>query len=289
VHDLARVIRSGAAPSVIVPIRPYGKSAPIFLIQSYLLYNAILEIVEPDRPVYGVREMGDEQEPIRTEERARKFVQEILAVYPRGPLSLAGWCAAGSLTVEIARQLREAGHAVGLVALFDAECPGFSLPPGLRPRLSRFRQKIIFHASRIRRVPRKERLLYLYQVLERNWNGAVESFYAANFAAMLWFKQRFGISLSEAAFENAYAGISALQDATVRPYPGKLNLFRAADIPRFSEIDATLGWSSIAQDGVKVNFVPGDHISMFKRPHNLGLAQRLQQELREFDPLAFSK
>ena len=286
VSDLARVIRSGASPSVIVPIRPYGTSAPIFLIQSYLLYSAILEIVEPDRPVYGVREMGDEREPMSMEDRVRKFSQEILAVCPEGPLCLAGWCAAGSLTVEIARQLRESGHQVGLVALFDAECPGFTLPAGLGPWFSRFWQKVVFHSDRIRRIPWPEKVIYLRDALIRNWDGLVEAFYAANQRTMIWLQRHFGISLSKTAFDTVYATMSGFGELSLRPYPGKLNLFRAADIPNFTEIDETLGWASIAQEGVKVNFVPGDHVSMFKKPYNFGLAKRLQQELQEFESLS---
>lgn len=286
VRDLARVIRKGISPSVIVPIRPHGILAPIFLIQSYLLYSAMLEIVEADRPVYGVREMGDEREPITMEERARKFAKEILAVHPEGPLYLAGWCAAGTLTVEIARQLRDSGRQVGLVALFDAERPGFTLPRGVGPWASRLWKKTIFHAERLRRKPWEEKVTYFAEALARNWDWAVESYYMANYRTMMWLQRRFGLSLSEAAFNNVYASMSAIHDLSVRPYPGKLNLFRAADVPNFAEMDATLGWSAIAQGGVEVNFVPGDHVSMFKRPYNRSLAQRLQQELQESEAAA---
>ncbi len=280
VRDLARVIRRGIAPSVIVPIRPYGRWAPIFVVQSYLLYSAMLEIVETDRPVYGVRELGDEREPLSVEERARKFAAEIVAVHPTGPLYLAGWCAAGTLTVEIARQLRETGRDVALVALFDAERPGFTLPKGLSSWVSRFWKKALFHLGRIHRVPWRERFTYIYEALGRNWDWAVESYYMANYNSMLWLQKRFGLSLSEAAFNNVYASLSALKDFSVRPYPGKLNLFRAADVPHFAENDATLGWSTIALGGVEVNFVPGDHVSMFKKPNVSSLAQHLQQELQ---------
>ena len=280
VRDLANIIRNGISPSVIVPIRPYGRSAPIFLIQSYLLYGAILEIVEPDRPVYGVREMGDEREPMSIKERARQFTQEILAVWPEGPLSLAGWCAAGSLTVEIACQLREAGRQVGLVALFDAERPGFTLPKGWGPRVERLSQKIRFHRGRLRQLSWAGRATYLQQALERNWGAAIEFLQFSYARATLWLPWQLGISGSKAEFEKTY---SEGGGDIIRTYPGRLNLFRAADIPSFTETDPTLGWSAVADEGVKVNFVPGDHISMFKRPHNDGLAKKLQEDLQEFD------
>jgi amino acid adenylation domain-containing protein len=283
VRDLAHVIRKGISPSIIVPIRPYGRSTPVFLVQSYLLYDAILELVEVDRPVYGVREIGDEREPISLEDRARRFAREILAAHPHGPLYLAGWCAAGPLTVEIARQLRETGHKVGLVALFDAERPGFALPSGLMPRTSRLWKKIAFHSGRLRRSPWKEKIAYISEALTRNWDWAVESYYTANHRTMLWLQRQFGLSFSEAAFNNVYASIATLTDVSIRPYPGKLSLFRAADVPSYEEIDLTLGWTTIALGGVKVDFVPGDHVSMFKKPNNRYLAQRLQQELHEYE------
>lgn len=286
VRELAQVIRKGIPPSVIVPIRPYGRSAPIFVVQSYLLYSAMLDIVEDDRPIYGVREMANEKEPMTVEERARKFSSEILQIVPSGPLYLAGWCAAGTLTVEIARQLRESGHEVGLVALFDAERPGFTLPSGPKNWASRAWKKTLFHFGRLRGIPWGEKFTYLYEAMERNWDWAVESYYTANYRTMLWVQKRFGLSLSEAAFNNVYASLAALNDFSVRPYPGKLNLFRAADVPNFAEMDPTLGWSTIAHGGVEVNFVPGDHVSMFKKPHNASLAHRLQQELQKSEAAA---
>jgi amino acid adenylation domain-containing protein len=280
VRELARVIHRGLSPSVIVPIRPQGKSAPIFVIQSYLLYNAMLEIVEPDRPIFGVREMGDEREPLNMQDRASKFASEILAVCPSGPLYLAGWCAAGTLTVEIARSLREAGHTVGLVALFDAERPGFAPPTGVRSSVSRLWNKFAFHADRMSRVPWSGRLAYIFEAFSRNWDLAVEAYFTAHYRFMFWLQRRFGFPLSEAAYNNVYAGLSQLRDYSVRPYPGKLNLFRAADVPNLDGIDETLGWGTVAMEGVDVNFVPGDHISMFKKPYVASLAHRLQQELQ---------
>jgi thioesterase domain-containing protein len=82
-------------------------------------------IIEQNRPIYGVRELLGVAEPQTVIDRAATYVKEILRVRPEGPISLVGWCAAASLTVEIARQLRALDLQVGLVALFDAERPGY--------------------------------------------------------------------------------------------------------------------------------------------------------------------
>ena len=71
-----------------------------------------------------------------------------------------------------------------------------------------------------------------------------------------------------------------LKSTPVRPYPGKLNLYRAKDVPDRMESDSTLGWGSVAGEGVKVDFVPGDHVSMFKMPNVANLAGRLQREMQ---------
>ena len=140
--------------------------------------------------------------------------------------------------------------------------------------------KAVFHVGRIRRIPWQARMSYFKEALERNWDWAMESYFTTHSRTMLWLKQHFGVSLSEAAFNNVYASLSVLVDSYVRPYPGKLNLFRAQDVPNFNGMDETLGWKNVAQEGVQVTFVPGDHVSMFKKPHVSSLARLLQTELR---------
>jgi amino acid adenylation domain-containing protein len=286
VRDLAHVIRRGISPSVIVPIRPFGSLAPLFVIHSYLLYSAMLEIVDSDRPVYGVREMGDGRDLQSVEERATRYVREILDTYSDGPLLLAGWCAAGSLTVEIARQLRAAGHAVGLVALFDAERPGYSPnrgPLGWIPRIGR---RVAFHFLCLRNCSWPERLGYIASGFAHTWDWTVDSSVTTFYRFALWLKRTFGVRVSTVVLNTVYARLSDLQDSSIRPYPGRLELFRAADVPDITAPDKTLGWNAIAQEGVEVIFVPGDHESMFKKPNVHLLAQHLQWALKKSDSSA---
>jgi amino acid adenylation domain-containing protein len=287
VRDLAWVVRKGVSPSAIVPIRPNGRSAPIFLIQSYLLYSAILEIVEPDRPVFGLREMGYESEPISIKDRARNFAQEIVAAYPHGPFHLAGWCAAGTLTIEIAHYLHENGHQVGLVALFDGQYPGFAPPKGLKPWALRQRNRFFFHVGRIRHVPWHAKLQYVLDAAIRNWEPTLEVLSKATQRIRGWRRGRTTAQLPSAAFSGLGNPPATPEwDGNLRIYPGQLSLYRASDVPDLAESDKTLGWSTIAQGGVKVSFVSGDHESMFKKPNSASLASCLQRELRESDAAA---
>jgi hypothetical protein len=48
-----------------------------------------------------------------------------------------------------------------------------------------------------------------------------------------------------------------------QPYPGKITLFRALNQPIDYEAEPDLGWGRIAQGGVEIYDVPGDHTTLF--------------------------
>ncbi len=81
VRALAEIIDRDQSLSTIVPIRPRGTSAPLFVIHSYLLYGVLPRMVEPERPIYGVRELLD-VEAHTVVDRAAIYVKEILKVCP---------------------------------------------------------------------------------------------------------------------------------------------------------------------------------------------------------------
>jgi amino acid adenylation domain-containing protein len=284
VRALAEAIEDTQPLSQIVPIRPRGRSAPLFVIHSYLLYGVLPHIVEPDRPVYGVREFMDDSEPQTIEERAATYVNEILKVHPGGPLLLSGWCAAGSLTVEIARRLRELNHRVTLVALFDAERPGYR--PVLRGnRTARLLAKIRFHVRRLRGLSIGQKLNYVRNALRHSWETLFESVFMHHRPLVMRLQRVFGFSLPEAAFNNTWSRIAAIQNYAPARYPGRVILFRATDVPQLPGGDETLGWKEIVDDGVEVIFVPGDHESMFRKPNVEFFSTRFRQalQLAEYD------
>ena len=56
---------------------------------------------------------------------AAEYVKLIRRVHPTGPYVLAGWCVAGALAFEIARQLAAGGEQVSNVFLIDSWVPGY--------------------------------------------------------------------------------------------------------------------------------------------------------------------
>lgn len=146
--------------------------------------------------------------------------------------------------------------------------------------MSRLSKKASFHWMRLRGLPWRKREDYLVEALGRNWEATVEFSDAMLYRIVAWLQRRFGISVSGSTFYRVQADAVTLKSTPVRPYPGKLNLYRAKDVPDRMESDSTLGWGSVAGEGVKVDFVPGDHVSMFKMPNVANLAGRLQREMQ---------
>jgi thioesterase domain-containing protein len=60
-----------------------------------------------------------------------------------------------------------------------------------------------------------------------------------------------------------------------RAYPGRIVLFRAiAPDPRH-ELADDLGWTAVAEGGLEIHYIPGNHTTMFERPHVQAGAEKL--------------
>ena len=59
VRGLAQIIQNDKPLPIVVPIRKEGRAAPLFVIHSYLIYEALNKAIEEDRPIFGVRELDD--------------------------------------------------------------------------------------------------------------------------------------------------------------------------------------------------------------------------------------
>ncbi|HEX3469890.1 MAG TPA: amino acid adenylation domain-containing protein [Silvibacterium sp.] len=284
VRELAEIMQKGEPLPIVVPIRKEGRAAPLFVIHSYLIYAALREAIEEDRPIYGVRELDDHKPIGNLEERAAMYAKEITRAYPHGPLSLAGWCLAGSLTVEVARQLRDDGRVVALVALFDSESPGYK--PRIADGSSLWKAKLVssakFHSAHLSDLDWQDKVRYLSAHTAHWWEDAVETFSIRHRTAFRWLQRHLPLLLP-AAMRDDLEGLSLrdLQPSAQQSYPGKIVLFRASDVVRLSGAEPSLGWNVVAKQGVDVEFAPGDHESMFREPHLAHFGKMLRRVLRE--------
>jgi thioesterase domain-containing protein len=183
------------------------------------------------------------------------------------------------LTIEIARQLRQQNHQVGLVALLDGERPGFR-PPVRGKRLALLAARVRFHWRRLRGLSIPEKLVYVGDFLRHVAVTVVESLFVRHRPWVLRLQRVFGPLLPQSVFDNAWSRTGALQNFSAANYPDKVILFRATDVPVHSGGDETLGWNSIVDGGVEVIYVPGDHETMFLKPNVQFLSQRFRQAMQ---------
>ncbi len=64
------------------------------------------------------------------------------------------------------------------------------------------------------------------------------------------------------------------QGYKIQPYPGKISMFRATD-----DLDSKLDWQELAQSGLTIYDVPGEHLEILQEPQAPILAEKIQQAL----------
>jgi amino acid adenylation domain-containing protein len=284
VRQLAKLLHSGTQLTTSVAIRSSGDKPPFFLVQSYLIYGLATTMVPEPHPVFGLRETESfEATGTPFDERVSTFVTAIDRVHPHGPIHIGGWCAAATLTLEIVRRLQEMGRPVGLIALFDAEVPGFdSKQEAPRTRMGILRAAVKFHLNSFRARSWKARFQYLFEKIGQHCLRYVEWIYMRHRGAIVRLQQTMPF-LPNVFFYNRWTQLSVEELPRVRPIDARVVLFRASEMIRLPGSDETLGWASIARGGVEVIYVPGDHESMFKPPHLSVLSEKFTEAIAQAD------
>ncbi|WP_330230540.1 amino acid adenylation domain-containing protein [Nocardia sp. NBC_00508] len=119
---------SGPMLDVVLPIRIDGSEPALFCVHPSSgvawTYSGFADSLAPGRPIYGLQapDLGGSEAPAHSiEELADRYIREIRAVQPAGPYHLLGWSFGGLIAHAIATKLRNAGDAVGVLALLDTD------------------------------------------------------------------------------------------------------------------------------------------------------------------------
>jgi amino acid adenylation domain-containing protein/non-ribosomal peptide synthase protein (TIGR01720 family) len=122
----------------ILPLRVAGEAEPLWWVHPgggicwpYLGFPAMLPA---DRPSYGIQAKGfygHGELPESIDAMIADYVDEVLAVQPRGPFHLIGLSFGGTLAHAMAAELERRGHEVALLVLLDTTPSGHLLELGL--------------------------------------------------------------------------------------------------------------------------------------------------------------
>ncbi|TFI59011.1 amino acid adenylation domain-containing protein [Sphingomonas parva] len=249
----------------LVPLQPLGAGTPMIWLDGGPAMMALAREVGIDIPFLGLpldpilERLFETQPPF--EAVAREVVGTLRQAQPAGPYLIGGWCTAGILAYEVARQLREAGEEVPLLALGHAFNPvAFQRIGPLRMAASKAR----FHAGVWLRLPLRERLDY---AKARAFGMLEEAGVAEPDRPETRYRQLRG------ALERAAYGY--------RPgaYGGDVALFQPIDRPAVH--DTRPGWADLVTGALTAYDIPGEHGTMWDQPNLASFGARLREAIIE--------
>jgi amino acid adenylation domain-containing protein len=263
----------------VVALQPEGHLPPFFCVHGIggdvVNLHRLAVHMGKQRPFFGIRRTSAYRLTDSVCDMAARYVAAMLKHQPSGPFYLGGYSFGAAVAYEIARQLVEQGHQIGLLAMIDQHRPGLrltlpaaiaALPRMLPYILARMRDELaqVPPADRFREM---QRLLLLWSKTALGFRGDAVSM--------------FGVSPNETELrELVDANLRALRD--YRPIPARIpiTLFRA-EVPLLTHcaMDRTLGWGELTGRDVRVRVVSGNHGSMVSEPLVRQLAKALSDEL----------
>ena len=297
IEHLAAVARRQAGErSQVVNLWQADHPLKLFLVHTgggtVLNYVPLVRHLAPELPVYGIQARGidGEGEPHRDlAAMAADYVEKIRALQASGPYLLAGHSLGGIVAFEMARQLRQAGQAVALLAMFDSvlaqpseqalsddqtrEADARTLADAAATMASFMGRDIALPWQELRGLSTDEQIACVLDALRRN--DAVPFDEAAKLIRNL-----LTVSRAHVAARRAYRpGPSAVPVTLFRAREAHNAQLAAAD--GYAGSGESLGWSAVCEHPVRVLWVPGDHVTMMNEPHVRELAQRFGACLSE--------
>jgi acyl-CoA synthetase (AMP-forming)/AMP-acid ligase II/cytochrome P450/thioesterase domain-containing protein len=286
--------REAHAPQRVAPLvlslQPLVVRQPLFFVGGALgasLYlRSLAQALGPGQPFCVLQYPGlqGQEPPLRTVEAlARRLLEEVLAVQPRGPYALAGHSFGGLVVYELAQQLRQRGEPVSHLLLLDSALVAaahgetedaevmalFELLNCLR-RLEPASQRPVLAAESLAGLGAQEQRQFLRKEL-----GQQEGI-----------PPGFPLHLLVNVF---LANMEAMRGYQPLPADMPVVLLRAREgFPPHTQhparklltctAEAALGWSEVCSQ-LQVVEVPGDHFTLVTEPHVQSLAQVLRERL----------
>lgn len=265
----------------LVPIRPKGHKMPVYIIHgiglNVLNFSGLLANMDTEQPIYGFQARGldgVDEPPDTMEDIASFYVQELLDQNPSGPYAIAGYSFGGYVALEMARQLKEMGKDVKMLAMFDTNAQesetNYDMTTWLSRKIIRQFPKVIWFTKSLLRDP-VSTIRYQQEYAQRQFGSLLRWFGLREDAP-----QEIGFDLISHIVEKHEM---AYEKYKMKPYDGVIDLFKAQVRLYFVEDSKYLGWKRYALKGVRVHNVPGDHKMMLLPPNDKEFAQVLQRAL----------
>lgn len=286
IRKLAELFQADVQPiswKSLVPIKPEGSKVPIYIIHgiglNLLNFSSLVSYMDAEQPIYGLQALGldGKDEPLDNMEAiAAHYLSEVLEQNPDGPYSIAGYSFGGYVALEMARQLKEMGKVVKLLAMFDTNAQESDNKKSglawLSRKINRQLPKLIWFTNSLIKSPIST-LQYQKQYVKRQVNALLQATGLQEKPQVV--KQLDHLHHIMEKHELAFDSYS------MKPYDGIVDLFKAELRVYFVDDLKYLGWGKYALRGVRVHNVPGDHKQMLLPPNDKVFAESLQRALDE--------
>ncbi|MEJ1976363.1 MAG: thioesterase domain-containing protein [Acetobacteraceae bacterium] len=199
--------------------------------------------------------------PQTIEAIAAAYVRQLRRVEPSGPYVVIGWCLAGVVAFEVARQLRAAGETVPALVMVDTWAPGHFHRMG---RLRRWFAERSYGAQIIAEDFKRV----------RTGRHTLSAFLAHRNVFKRFAAPPGPESAADAIFaaDRAYdwrvlEHMRVLADVyEPSPYDGLLVRVRSTEEPRGRLLGRRYGWDRLAAGEFRIVVAPGDHMTVFREP-----------------------
>ncbi|HFE52014.1 MAG TPA: non-ribosomal peptide synthetase, partial [Bacteroidetes bacterium] len=270
IEGLAEYLESdGRATSALVAFNDPGEGTPLFFIHpsggSVHWYAELARALGPDQPFFGIKAQGaDGEAPFHEtiEEMAAHAVRAMRSRQAHGPYFFGSWSMGVVIAYEAAQQLVREGEEVALLAMLD-QGPDFpaSVPEDDTEFLAgMFGNRLKFNVKKLRRMPYEKQLEHVLKKAKK-----------ARLLPPNVRDEQFGDYVRLLKTE-----MLAWKNYKFEPYPGRIVVFRSSERPETQDEPWDLGWGRLAQGGVEVFVVPGNHNTILWKPNVQELAEILQ-------------
>jgi thioesterase domain-containing protein len=242
--------------SSLVPIQPRGTRPPFFCVHgvggNVLNFRELAQLMGPEHPFYGLQAQGLNGERAcfsRVEDMAAHYLKELRTLQPEGPYFIGGYSFGGLVAYEMAQQLRAGGESVGLLALLDTYAGRLRSVSGSVLRMMR-------HPSR----------QSLFHDMPKAAGESLQ-------------RRVRGLMISRVLKNVLRCNQTAADRYILRPYNGKITLFRASELSLRSFEELYSAWTSLALGGLDLQEITGDHGGVLASPQVDVLAAKLKASI----------
>lgn len=263
--QIVRDRRKAVSASAVVALRDRG-ALPVFCVHpvggSALCYTDLAKSLDGSS-VFGIQAVGLRTIP----EMASRYLADIRAKRPHGPLVFVGWSMGGAIAYEMARQALDSGESVALVVAIDSEAPGMyreNLEPAAL--LAWFARDLAAISGRPLAL-RTEGALALF--------GFDELHRAATEAGIFA-----GVTHEEVSRIYEIFCTNARALAAYDPPPCEVPVLQiCAASSHVIASDAAPGWRRLVGPGLSVVELPGDHYTLVQAPRVQSVAAEIGKRL----------